>query len=52
MAQTPPYPSAFPILTTENVTPEAFRDTWNDRVTEWGLFLKQSFVELPSYEVS
>ena len=42
MSQVPPYPSAFPILSTPNVVPTAFADSWEDRVGEWGTHLKQA----------
>ena len=42
MSTSPPYESVFPVSKAPNVVPEAFRDTWPERVNEWGGFMKQS----------
>jgi hypothetical protein len=42
MAQAPPYPSAFPNAKIPNVVPEAFEGTWQERVDEWGGYMKQA----------
>ncbi|WVQ84834.1 hypothetical protein IAT38_006991 [Cryptococcus sp. DSM 104549] len=42
MSEAPPYPSKFPVLEAPNVTPEKFGETWEKRVDEWGVFMKQA----------
>jgi hypothetical protein len=42
MTEQPPYESKFPSLTAPNVVPETFKDTWEERVAEWGGFIKQA----------
>ncbi|GFZ49871.1 hypothetical protein JCM24511_07274 [Saitozyma sp. JCM 24511] len=42
MSERPPYTSKFPVLEAPNVTPRAFQGTWEERVNEWGGFMKQA----------
>lgn len=42
MSSVPPYKSPFPMSEIENVTPEEFKDTWAERVNEWGTVMKQA----------
>ncbi|OWZ67670.1 hypothetical protein AYX14_01473 [Cryptococcus neoformans] len=42
MSEAPPYQSNFPVLEAPNVTPRAFERTWEERVNEWGVFMRQS----------
>ncbi|TXT13007.1 hypothetical protein VHUM_01408 [Vanrija humicola] len=42
MAERPPYESKFPVSTAPNVVPKAFEGTWEERVSEWGGFIKQA----------
>lgn len=42
MSEVPPYQSNFPLLEAPNVTPQAFERTWEERVNEWGAFMRQS----------
>ena len=51
MSDVPPYESKFPSLEAPNVVPEAFKDTWEGRVDEWGTLLKQAWVELDVWDV-
>lgn len=44
MAERPPYESKFPYSTAPNVVPKAFEETWEERVAEWGGFIKQAYV--------
>lgn len=44
MSSQPPYESKFPALEAPNVVPKAFKGTWEGRVGEWGLLLKQAYV--------
>lgn len=45
MSQVPPYKSAFPISEVGNIVPRAFEDIWEERVDEWGCYMKQAFVD-------
>lgn len=45
MTERPPYESKFPYSTAPNVVPERFKETWAERVDEWGEFLKQAYVQ-------
>lgn len=42
MSSQPPYDSKFPALEAPNVVPKAFKGTWEGRVDEWGVLLKQA----------
>ncbi|ORX37546.1 hypothetical protein BD324DRAFT_622325 [Kockovaella imperatae] len=42
MSIPPPSDTIFPATSAPNVVPEAFKDDWTERVTEWGTFMKQS----------
>lgn len=42
MTERPPYKSKFPYSTAPNVVPEAFKETWEGRVDEWGGHIKQA----------
>jgi hypothetical protein len=42
MSAQPPYESKFPALEAPNVVPKAFKGTWEGRVGEWGLLLRQA----------
>ncbi|KAK8849815.1 hypothetical protein IAR55_005151 [Kwoniella newhampshirensis] len=42
MSEAPTYKSHFPVLEAPNVTPKKFQDTWEERVNEWGGFMKQA----------
>ena len=44
MSVSPPYNSAFPVSTAPNVVPDAFSDTWAEKLDEWGSYMKQRCV--------
>lgn len=42
MTERPPYESRFPYSTAPNVVPEAYKETWDTKLEEWGSMMKQA----------